>query len=328
MAILTLLALGYCCGSAIFADTFGSGANSFNIDFVTIGNPGNPADTTGKPNPAGSVDYIYRMGKYEISRDMINKASAEGGFVITMGDMGFVTGGARDEMPAIDVSWFEAATFVNWLNTSTGRAPAYKFNGGTFLFWEPGDIGYDPNNRFRNSHAYYFLPSADEWYKAAYYDASAGVYYNYPTGSDTAPVAVASGTAAGTAVYNQLSWQGPADITLAGGLSPYGTMAQGGNVIEWEETEFDLVNDSSFSPRGRRGGGWDLAYNFMLSADRISDFPTLVYFDTGFRVARLNVPEPSSLLLVALDGAGLAAAVRRNEGGRIGASEEGGSNVA
>ena len=84
--------------------------------------------------------------------------------------------------------------------------------------------------------ARYFLPSVDEWYKAAYYDPTSGVYYDYPTGSDTAPTAVASGTAAGTAVYNQLLAQGPADITLAGGLSPYGTMGQGGNVSELEET--------------------------------------------------------------------------------------------
>ncbi len=57
------------------ADTFGSGANSFSIDFVTIGNPGNPPDAN--PNPAGAVDYEYRIGKYEISEQMIDKANAE-----------------------------------------------------------------------------------------------------------------------------------------------------------------------------------------------------------------------------------------------------------
>ena len=36
------------------ADVFGSGTNSFDIEFVTIGSPGNPPDTTGNPNPAGS----------------------------------------------------------------------------------------------------------------------------------------------------------------------------------------------------------------------------------------------------------------------------------
>lgn len=45
---------------------------------------------------------------------------------------------------------------------------------------------------------------------------------------------------------------GPADITLAGGLSPYGTMGQGGNVYEWMETEDDLANNST------HGGLFDL----------------------------------------------------------------------
>ena len=38
--------------------SFGSGVgNTFNMEFVTIGNPGNAADTTGAPNPAGAVGY-------------------------------------------------------------------------------------------------------------------------------------------------------------------------------------------------------------------------------------------------------------------------------
>ena len=49
---------------------------------------------------------------------------------------------------------------------------------------------------------------------------------------------------------------------LAGGLSPYGTDGQGGNVWEWEETEYDLVNDSSSSIRGIRGG--DLYYGSIF----------------------------------------------------------------
>ena len=60
------------------ADTFGTGGNQFEIDFVRIGQPGNPADNTGFPKPAGSVAYEYRIGKYEISRSMVEKANAEG----------------------------------------------------------------------------------------------------------------------------------------------------------------------------------------------------------------------------------------------------------
>ena len=39
-------------------DTFGSGATTFEIEFVTIGDP----------NPAGSVDYVYRIGTFEVTR--------------------------------------------------------------------------------------------------------------------------------------------------------------------------------------------------------------------------------------------------------------------
>src|SRR5262249_10544749 len=126
--------------SALLADTFGSGANSFDIDFVTIGNPGNPPDAN--PNPAGAVAYTYRIGKYEISEQMIDKANALGGLGITKDTRGA-------DYPATSVTWYEAAKFVNWLNTSRGSVPAYKFDGsGNFQLWTPSDAGYDPANLY------------------------------------------------------------------------------------------------------------------------------------------------------------------------------------
>ena len=67
--------------SLTHADTFGSGASSFTIEFVPIGDPGNLPDAL--PNPAGAVPYAYRMAKYEISEQMIDKANALGGLGIT-----------------------------------------------------------------------------------------------------------------------------------------------------------------------------------------------------------------------------------------------------
>lgn len=201
-------------------------------------------------------------------------------------------------MPATGITWFEAARFVNWLNTSNGHSPAYKFVDNSFDLWNSGDPGYNPNNPFRNRHAIFVLPSADEWYKAAYYDPTSGTYYDFPTGANSKPTKVSSGTAADTAVYAMSINHGPADITSAGGLSPYGTMGQGGNVWEWEETESDLINDSSLSFRGVRGGGW---YGGDISLDastRSDDHPTVEFFSVGFRVA--TVPEPGTATLVGL----------------------------
>jgi hypothetical protein len=288
LVIGVFLALS-CFVSVAGADTFGSGDNSFEIEFVTIGDPGNVADTTGDPNPAGSVTYNYRIGKYEISEQMIDKANALGNLGITKDTRG-------PDKPATRVSWFEAAQFVNWLNTSMGHTPAYKFDGnGEFQLWTPDDTGYDANNLFRNSEAKYFLPSADEWYKAAYYDPATGTWYDYPTGSNTAPTSVASGIDPGTAVYRQDLSAGPADVFNAGGLSPYGTMAQGGNVEEWEETELDLFNNNALASRGRRGGFWE--FSAISAPFRNANSPSVSVFGVGFRVA--SMPEPDALLLIA-----------------------------
>ncbi len=118
----------------------------------------------------------------------------------------------------------------------------------------------DGENLFRHEDAHYWLPSVNEWYKAAYYDPTTSTYLGFPTGTTT-PTPVAGGTGAGTAVYDQQ--QGPADIDNAGGLSKFGTMSQGGNASEWQETAFDLVNDLATEDRTLRGGAW---IDFLLDS--------------------------------------------------------------
>jgi formylglycine-generating enzyme len=301
LLFLTLLALGYQTASAqLVTENFGTGANAFTMDFVTIGNPNNAADTTGSPNPAGSVAYTYNLGKYEVSRDMITKANVAGSLGITLQDMTNY-GGNGVNRPATGITWYEAATFVNWLNTSTGGTAAYKFVGGTFQLWSAGDAGYNANNMFRNSLAKYVIASSNEWYKGAYGKAD-GSWSNFPNGSDSAPTAVAGGTDANTAVYNGQT--GPADITNAGGLSSYGTMGQGGNVWEWNETAYDGTNNTAGENRELRGSSWgnDSLY---LDASRLLRFsnPSEENGSNGFRVA--SVPEPSTGLLVVLGLSGL-----------------------
>jgi len=219
------------------------------MNFVDIGNPENANDTS--PAGYGGVANAFRMSSYEVSTAMVSKAN-------TAGSLGITYTSRTADMPATSVSWNEAARFVNWLNASSGSVAAYKFTtsgvNDNIALWASGDAGYNAANPFRNSNAKYFLPSENEWYKAAYYDPNktggAG-YWDYATGSDSVPTAVASGTASGTAVYNGQS--SPADITSAGGLSTYGTMGQGGNVWEWMETNYSGTNDMSGSSRGLRG---------------------------------------------------------------------------
>ena len=306
--ILSVVALSYqsVWAQSLLQQSFGSGANQFTMDFVTIGNPGNAADTRWSLGPVGSVAYTYNLGKYEVSRGMIDKANAEGSLGITYQS-------STADKPAMGISWYEAAKFVNWLNTNQGFQAAYKFDGsGNFQLWSPTDAGYNANNLFRNSLAKYVITSRDEWYKGAYGNLN-GTWNMYPTGSNDEPSHVADGISANTAVY----WQfGPADITSAGGLSPWGTMGQGGNAWEWMETAYDGINDTAGEAREFRGGYFFMTGDNGISGDlaasnRFGSNPSGVYYgpEDGFRVA--SVPEPSALSLIVVGLSGLALIRRR-----------------
>lgn len=280
--------------TAVHADWFGTGENRFEIPMVTIGAPGNVADTAGAPNPAGRVDYTYRIGQFEVPEEAVRKANAQS--ALDGDPLGLTLDDRGPQKPATGLSWFEAARFVNWLNEDQGLAPAYKFDdgpggSGQFQLWTPTDPGFNAANPFRNTLARYVLPSVDEWYKAAFYDPAADRYWLYPTGSDDPPTPVASGTDPGTAVWNHTT--GPADVQLAGGASPFGTVGQGGNVSEWQEGPLSGVLDSLPDPdvRARRGGTWGLsAFDGGTGVDsagnRSTAFPAT---SLGLRV--VSVPE-------------------------------------
>ena len=119
------------------ADVFGSGGNAFTLEFVNIGNAGNANDAGAGggsySTPYGEVPYAYRMGTNEISQDAITKATASGLLNVTAGAW-------AGSQPAAHMTWFEAAAFVNYLNTSTGRPAAYQLDLGntTLTLWSSG----------------------------------------------------------------------------------------------------------------------------------------------------------------------------------------------
>lgn len=272
------------------ADTFGIGTNQFIIDFTTIGNPGNIANKTGYGS-FGAVGYTYEIGTYEITVNQYNAAKANG-------VEGLGNGHWSGDQPVTIVSWYQAAAFVNWLNTSTGHQAAYNlsYSGKDYTMnpWQPGESGYNVLNQYRNSLAVYVLPSVDEWYKAAYYNPNKGTYNLYPTGN-AAPISVTSGTNAGTAVYNLSFTQVPASAYAAGGLSTYGTMGQGGNVWEWEENPHSGSYTNAADLRDVRGGAWNDDPALQSSFPDLYYNPTNGYYNVGFRVAEISaVPEPTT----------------------------------
>ena len=176
--------------------------------------------------------------------------------------------------------------------------------------WNSADAWQaDGENLYRHRESFYFLPNENEWYKAAFQknDGPTPNYWDYATGSNLAPVAVASGTLDGTAVYQSLT---PADINLAGGLSSYGIQGQGGNVWEWQESAFNGTNDSPSLGRTIRGGYWPNNEVHLRSSGRTLFGPATSVNNIGFRVA--SIPEPSTVALTLVASSLLLARRRRS----------------
>jgi sulfatase modifying factor 1 len=295
VAICAAMAAVLAICSVAQADLFGIGANQFTIDFVPISGSTNP--TSGY----GVVNNDYRMGTYEVSNDQWNKFKASAG--------GTVTGSpstaydqnpqfAGTNVPTNNVSWYEAAQFVNYLNMSKGYQAAYKFTGAqgtgnyTFTPWDVIDTGYNSANPYRNSNAIYFLPTEDEWVKAAYWNGTS--LQTYATIGDVYPTQ-GNGTNGGWN-YDYYTMKQPWAVTI-GSQELNGTYNMMGNVWEWNET---LVSGSSF---GNRGGSYSNNDNYLASSARYYNSPSDEYDNIGFRVA--SVPEPATLMLVGLGGMAL-----------------------
>ncbi len=159
----------------------------------------------------------------------------------------------------------------------------------------------------RNVGAGWWLPSEDEWMKAAYYDPTLnsgdGGYSLYANRSDSL-LTNTIGAPGGANFYDgDFATTGQPNftntenyLTDAGAypesLSYYGTLDQAGNVSEWNEA---LPTESY---RGIRGGDW-LAGEVVLRAPaRGFGIPDAESPFIGFRVA--SIPEPSTIILLGL----------------------------
>ncbi|MCX5634740.1 MAG: SUMF1/EgtB/PvdO family nonheme iron enzyme [Planctomycetota bacterium] len=283
-------------------DTFGTGDNEFSIDFVPIsGDTGNLGSwSAGEGYTFSGVNHgNYRMGTYEISNAQWTKFKAAYGAVTGSPSSAYdyysyYTG---TNIPTNCTSWYEAAQFVNYLNTSTYHPAAYKFTGTqgtsdyTLGVWQSGDVGYSASNPYRNSNAYYFLPTENEWVKAAYWNGTGLQTYANASAGDL----VGGGHSPDPARWNYYPSVGyePWNVT-SGSQELNGTYNMMGNVWEWNET---LIGEH----RGLRGGTYGSYDNSLASSYRNHYDPDGEdYYGFGFRVA--SVPEPATLLLVGLGG--------------------------
>lgn len=201
--------------------------------------------------------------------------------------------------PVGSISFFDAMRFVNWLQNGqpSGAQDASTTEEGVYTI-------NDGLSETRTAGATFFLPSEDEWYKAAYHknDGVSGNFWDFPSSTDVTPNNnLPSGDTGNSANFFDVAYTTgdsfyPATNVGAYTLSEsdYGTFDQGGNGWEWNEAVI------SSTERGISGGHWGTDSSFLAASSRESRDPTFGNVTVGFRVA--SIPEPSSLLLAAISG--------------------------
>lgn len=322
------------------------------IETVPVGNPGNKGELSGRDagglGPSaivGDVPYEYRIGKYEVTNaqyvEFLNAVDPTGANTLELysdlmssgknGGIKFNKSAAnsskyetkpdRDNNPVVYVTWYDAVRFVNWLhngqrsgNTETG---AYTLLGGT-----PTPRN-GPSIR-RNPGARWFLPTENEWYKAAYHknDGVTDNYWDFPTSTDDVPYSdqppgndaptqsntanffkddsTENGYNDGVAVTASPDFSINVNMLTDVGayqqsVSPYGTFDQGGNVSEWNETLITRhvtrgEKQVTIARHGARGGMWTHDSSCLAAAARGCGSPAGPA-DRGFRVASI-IGEP------------------------------------
>ena len=279
------------------------------ISFVTVTNAGAAPDFGGK----GGVAYNFRLGKHELNNNQyavfLNAVAADdphslyssnmsanihGGIERSgfPGDYLYTVKPGMGHQPVVWVDFYDALRFCNWLHHGQPTGP--QDNTTT----EDGAYSLTPEalaaeNVLRNPGARFWLPSDDEWYKAAYHqpaDQGGDVsdYWLYPTRSNDAPFSEPPPGGANSANACCETGRIATDVgAYVQASSYYGTFDQAGNVQEWTE----WTNDFAFLRNRRvRGGSW--SYNEFYSKSTDFEFDTTDYdaAGIGFRVAGAAEP--------------------------------------
>jgi len=177
---------------------FSYSSHAVTIPTLPVGNAGNAGEVQPQ-GTFGAVPYDYHIGQHEVTNaqyvEFLNGVDPTGANTLALyngnmssdavGGINFNSRAAsgskyaikpgRDNNPVVFVSWYDSVRFANWLHNGMAsgdtESGAYTLLGGT-------PTPSNGNTIMRNPGAKWWLPSEDEWYKAAYHKND-GVTGNY-----------------------------------------------------------------------------------------------------------------------------------------------------
>ncbi|MFA6043671.1 MAG: SUMF1/EgtB/PvdO family nonheme iron enzyme [Phycisphaerales bacterium] len=330
-----------CTGAAIVSGIAHAQPDPSGIQFVTVGSPGNAPWTGGGlyTNHRGVVDYSYRIGKFEVTTsqwvEFMNAvfdrpASDRVLFVVhpavwgaqsttpnTPGGERWTASGTNAMLPVGGIDWRTCAIYCNWLcnGKSTDRSAFLSgaYDVSTFGYLNNGSLFTDQLTH--SPGAQYWIPTTDEWLKAAHYDPNRygtgqGGWWANANRSDTPPVYGPPGVlvngqpSAANSDWDGFSFPGRNPFAVPLGAynvtSAFGLYDTAGGTSEWTEGYTGFAGEPYPRDRLYDGSHWDDgAQGADMASSLGGNFPTYPGISLGLRIASA-IPVPGPILGVAV----------------------------
>ena len=224
-----------------------------------------------KPTHKVTFTYNFYIGKYEVTFDEYDAFCSATG-KSKPNDQGW----GRGSRPVINVTWWDAIDYCNWLSEKEKLPKAYDSNGN--LLDKDGRVTTDITKVLG-----YRLPTEAEWeFAARGGNKSRG--YQYAGSSTVGDVAWYDSNSGGKT--QEVGKKAPNEL---------GIYDMSGNVWEWcsdwygnysSSAQTNPYNSTAGSSRVIRGGSWFNDATDTRVANRYSYSPTNTSSDLGFRIAR------------------------------------------
>jgi formylglycine-generating enzyme required for sulfatase activity len=324
------------------------------VEFSRIGSVNNAAYSGQAPfnlSPVGrgSVGYEYSIGRFEVTTaqwvEFYNAVYARPDAISfpaqtlwtptiwgAVRDTSYTGPGTRYRvnpnvanagmLPVGGISWRTAAVYCNWLHNNKSSNASAFLNGAYDVSTFSGGFPTFTDQAAHNVGARYWIPTWDEWLKAAHYDpnklnsdGSTGGWWTYSTTSDLTPIygppAGFPGGSAANQANSGFATPTRVEYTIPLGAyenvqSPWGLFDVAGGTYEWTESVYNL-DGSRY--RIIDGSSWAIDPIDAIYAAG-ADQPNLPFSNYGLRLAS-SVPSPGPIIVV-LTGAVFATRRRRS----------------